>query len=151
MTSRITTAAALALILSVLSACSSDSKSGGNPFAPEMPDPPAENLNVEMLKLLLHDSYSVERLSRLLLRQVKAEVMRQQANLLAADLEEEELVAFALHLAGLQQLNIAYLGDASFEFRDLPIISALQLYVKESEVVLEEDEYWIPSSKLGSN
>ena len=151
MTCRITTASALALILSVLSACSSDSKGGGNPLGPETPDPPARSVTVEVLKLLLHDPYSVEGLSHMLLDQVEAEGMRQQAKLLAADLDVEELVAFADHLAGLQQLNIAYLSDSGFDFHDLPIINALQLYVKESEVVLEEDGYLIPGFKRLNN
>ena len=137
-------APALALILSVLSACSSDSNGGGNPFGPEMHDPPVKSVNLPVLKLLLHDAYSVEGLSHMLLDQVEAERMRQQANLLAADLDEEELVAFARHLAGLQQLNIAYLNDPGFEYAELPIISALQLYVRESEMVLEDEGYWIP-------
>ncbi len=151
MTSRITTAPALALFLAVLSACSSDLNGGGNPLGPEMPELPVRTVNVELLELLLHDPYSVESLSRMLFDQVAAEGMRQQANLLHVDLYDEDLVAFARRLEGLEQLNIAYLNDSGFEHHDLPIISAFQLYVRESQMMLEEDGYWIPGSKQVNN
>ena len=124
-------------------------------MGPEMPDPPVEppvpSVNVEMLKRLLHDPYSVERLSQMLLDQVGAEGMRHQVVLLADDLDREELAAFASHLAGLQQLNIGYVEYPGFDSRDLPVISAIKLYVSESEVVLAGDGNWTVGSDQLNN
>ena len=142
------------MIFSMLTACS-DSNGGGNPMGPEMPDPPVQppitSLKVELLERLLHDSYSVKGLSRMLIDRVGAEGMREQANLLAEDLDDEELVAFASHLAGLQQLNIDYVNDPGFGSRDQPVISALQLYMSESGVVLDDGEgNWMIGFKQGN-
>lgn len=110
-------------------------------MGPETPGPPVEpptaNVHVDLLERLLHDSYSVEGLSRMLRDQVAAERMRQQANVLAADLDDGQLLAFADHLVRLQRLNIGYINVPGFDSRDLPVISALQLYVSQSEAALE--------------
>jgi hypothetical protein len=124
-------ALSMLLAASVFVACG---ESGADPAGPSEPE--IGVAEAEVLSQLLADPYSVEGLSELLLDQVRAGQMREQVGLLAADLAADRSEALADHLQGLRQLVRDYLDDPDFDFRELPLVTAINLYVVQSEEVL---------------